>query len=68
MVTGFITLGKEMSSTQLELEYKKQVEEKTQQLIVAQQDYDKLRQLHNSLKFKRNYHYARPRVGIKEKI
>lgn len=56
MVTGSVTLGKEMSSTQLQLEYKKQVEETTQQLELAQQDYAKLRQLHNSLKFKRNYH------------
>jgi hypothetical protein len=49
IVTGSVTLGNEMSPTQLDLEYKKKLNQ-------VQQDYTKLRQLHNSLKFKRNYH------------
>lgn len=57
LISGSVTLGQEMSTVQLDLEYKKQLDDKTKQLTIAQQDYTKLRQLHNSLKFKRNYHW-----------
>ena len=50
-----MTLGKKLSTQQLDLELKNKYLEAQQGLEVVQQDYEKLRILHNSLKFKRSY-------------
>lgn len=49
LITGKVVIGHELSNTELELEYKNKIQN-------VMEDYEKLKQLHNSLKFKRKYH------------
>ena len=54
LITGQVTLGKELSTK--ELEYQNKLQTLSTSLTTSQQDYEKLRQCHNSIKFKRNYY------------
>ena len=49
LLFGKVELGKEKSNQELENKYQERI-------LTLEREYDKLRQLHNSLKFKRNYH------------
>ena len=58
LITGSVTLGKELSSQQLDLEWKNKY-------LAVQQDYEKLSLLHNSLKFKRSYENLQSKKDLK---
>ena len=58
LLTGSVTLGKELSTQQLDLEWKNKY-------LAVQQDYEKLSLLHNSLKFKRSYENLQSKKDLK---
>jgi hypothetical protein len=56
LLFGKVELGKEKSSDELDNKFQKQISQLTNENKELTDKYDKLRNLHNSLKFKRNYH------------
>ena len=55
-ITGKVELGQEKSNKELDNKLQEQIKQLTNENKELTHKYDKLRQIHNSLKFKRNYH------------
>jgi prophage antirepressor-like protein len=56
LLFGSVTLGQEKSNKELDNKFLEQINQLTNENKELTDKYDKLRNLHNSLKFKRNYH------------
>ncbi len=56
LVYGKVELGQEKSNKELENKFQEQINQLTNENKELTHNYANLRQLHNSLKFKRNYH------------
>jgi hypothetical protein len=56
LLFGSVTLGQEKSNKELDNKFQEQIKQLTNENKELSHNYAKLRQIHNSLKFKRNYH------------